>query len=91
MTNNYTCVAYEINRYKLYIINAKCAVPESVSVFFFLGGLSSVVLHLLLLNFWMPVPSLGMWDGIRRTFIAMFVVGLFPNEFKPWFFDDAAA
>jgi hypothetical protein len=40
--------------------NAKCAVPESVSVFFFLGGLSSEALHLLLLNFWMPVPSLGM-------------------------------
>jgi hypothetical protein len=41
--------------------NAKCAVPESVSVFFFLGGLSSEALHLLLLNFWMPVPSLGIW------------------------------
>jgi hypothetical protein len=47
------------------MVNAKCAVPESVSVFFFLGGLSSKALHLLLLNFWMPVPSLGMWSGVK--------------------------
>jgi len=60
--------------------NAKCAVPESVSVFFFLGGLSAEALHLLLLNFWMPVPSLGMWGGIIRTFIAIFVVGLLLNK-----------
>ena len=46
-------------------MNAKCAVPESVSVFFFLGGLSSEALHLLLLNFWMPVPSLGIWKGVK--------------------------
>ncbi len=37
---------------------AKCAVPESVSIFFFLDGLSSEVDHFPLLNFWMPVPSL---------------------------------
>jgi hypothetical protein len=49
--------------------NAKCAVPESVSVFFFLGGLSSEALHLLLLNFWMPVPSLGMCYGVRRILL----------------------
>ncbi len=54
------------------MVNAKCAVPESVSSFFFLGGLSSEALHLLLLNFWMPVPSLGMCGGIKRTFIAMY-------------------
>jgi hypothetical protein len=45
--------------------NAKCAVPESVSDFFFLGGLSSEALHLLLLNFWMPVPSLGIWKRVK--------------------------
>ncbi len=74
------------------MLNAKCAVPESVSVFFFLGGLSSVALHLLLLNFWMPVPSLGMWCGSKWTFIAIFVIGLLLKEkFRPWFFDDAAA
>ncbi len=39
-------------------MNAKCAVPESVSDFFFFGGLSSEVVHFPLLNFWIPVPSL---------------------------------
>ncbi len=50
------------------MINAKCAVPESVSVFFFLGGLSSEALHLLLLNFWMPVPSLGSMVVLEEFF-----------------------
>ncbi len=36
---------------------------------FFLGGLSSEALHLLLLNFWMPVPSLGMCFGVRRILL----------------------
>ncbi len=62
------------------MINAKCAVPESVSVFFFLGGLSSEALHLLLLNFWMPVPSLGMYGGIKRIFIAIYDVWISVNK-----------
>jgi hypothetical protein len=51
--------------------NAKCAVPESVSVFFFLGGLSSEALHLLLLNFWMPVPSLGIWKRVKNKVLCL--------------------
>jgi hypothetical protein len=73
--------------------NAKCAVPESVSVFFFfLGGLSSEALHLLLLNFWMPVPSLGMCVGSSKVIIAINDIWTLVNKnFEPWFLDDAAA
>jgi hypothetical protein len=74
------------------MMNAKCAVPESVSVFFFLGGLSSEALHLLLLNFWMPVPSLGIWNGVKISVLYIWIM-LYQllRLYKPWFFDDAAA